>query len=207
MQTSWSPTGDAFLVVTSYSQASCCSLLRRTRRAAARACRRLRPPLAGLHATPAFAHVLQPKVFNREGRELGEFPKGDMYIRDLKNTKGHVTNCTDGCWHPTDKATALTSSEDGTLRVWDVTEVVQKTVVKPQASTGGTRVATWRRGLGADPSWRVGATRARCGPSPGLSAAGQAGARFSDELQLLGGWAVNSGGAGGWHAAALGCAR
>ena len=30
----------------------------------------------------------QPKVFDRDGRELGEFDKGDMYIRDLKNTKG-----------------------------------------------------------------------------------------------------------------------
>ena len=30
----------------------------------------------------------QPKVFNRDGKELGELPKGDMYIRDLKNTKG-----------------------------------------------------------------------------------------------------------------------
>lgn len=100
-------------------------------------------------------------MYNRDGKELGELPKGDMYIRDLKNTKGgrssklpahclivevlaiklvpspllpagHVTNCTGGCWHPTDKTAALTCSEDGTLRVWDVTEVQQKTVIKPQ---------------------------------------------------------------------------
>lgn len=31
---------------------------------------------------------VQPKVYNRDGKELGELPKGDMYIRDLKNTKG-----------------------------------------------------------------------------------------------------------------------
>lgn len=31
-----------------------------------------------------------------------------------------------------EKTTALTSSEDGTLRVWDVMEVQQKTVIKPQ---------------------------------------------------------------------------
>ncbi len=136
-------------------------------------------------------------MYNRDGKELGELPKGDMYIRDLKNTKGengasttspanstcpkqcvtlrqqahvsippmsllplfstdlqappthppsqltpelpstlcaagHVTNCTGGCWHPTDRTTALTCSEDGTLRVWDVMEVTQKTVIKPQ---------------------------------------------------------------------------
>jgi WD40 repeat protein len=102
---SWSPTGESFMVVTSYSQ---------------------------------------PKLYNRDGKELGEFPKGDMYIRDLKNTKGHVTNCTGGCWHPTDKATVLTCSEDGTLRVWDATEVHQKTVIKPQVCKGSQkRLGSW----------------------------------------------------------------
>lgn len=51
-----------------------------------------------------------------------------------------MTNCTGGCWHPTDKTTVLTCSEDGTLRVWDAKEVRQKTVIKPQvckAAEGG----------------------------------------------------------------------
>ena len=57
---------------------------------------------AGVHAPamlPAPTHAAcaptlpacacpQPKVYNRDGKELGEMPKGDMYIRDLKNTKG-----------------------------------------------------------------------------------------------------------------------
>lgn len=34
------------------------------------------------------SETLQPKVYNRDAKELGELPKGDMYIRDLKNTKG-----------------------------------------------------------------------------------------------------------------------
>lgn len=34
--------------------------------------------------------LMQPKVYNRDGKELGEFPKGDMYIRDMKNTKGRL---------------------------------------------------------------------------------------------------------------------
>ena len=33
----------------------------------------------------------------------GVFIRGDMYIRDMKNTKGHVSSCTGGQWHPTDK--------------------------------------------------------------------------------------------------------
>ena len=37
-------------------------------------------------------------------------------------------------WHPTERGTVLTCSEDGTLRVWDVggEAMLQKTVIKPQ---------------------------------------------------------------------------
>ncbi|XP_042012055.1 WD repeat-containing protein 70-like [Salvia splendens] len=48
--------------------------------------------------------------------------KTDMYIRDLKNTKGHISGLTCGEWHPKDKQTILTSSEDGSLRIWDVND-------------------------------------------------------------------------------------
>lgn len=89
---SWSPTGDAFLVVMSSAQ---------------------------------------PRIYDREGLLRGECVRGDMYIRDMKNTKGHVTGCTYGVWHPTDKFTAATSSEDGTVRIWDTHNILQKTVVKP----------------------------------------------------------------------------
>ena len=43
------------------------------------------------------------KVFDRDGKERGETVKGDMYIRDLRNTKGHVSPCTFGQWHPNDR--------------------------------------------------------------------------------------------------------
>ena len=42
--------------------------------------------------------------------------RGDMYIRDMRNTTGHVSGLTGGCWHPTDRFTAMTGSEDGTVR-------------------------------------------------------------------------------------------
>ncbi|KAF5197648.1 Wd repeat-containing protein, partial [Thalictrum thalictroides] len=64
----------------------------------------------------------QAKIYDRDGLTLGEFVKGDMYIRDLKNTKGHITGLTCGEWHPREKQTILTSSEDGSLRIWDVTD-------------------------------------------------------------------------------------
>ena len=73
----------------------------------------------------------QPKIYTRDGVQEGEFPRGDMYIRDLKNTTGHITSCTDGVWHPTDKGSGITSSADGTVRVWDMWTATQNTVIKP----------------------------------------------------------------------------
>lgn len=66
--------------------------------------------------------VLFPQIYDRDGLTLGEFVKGDMYIRDLKNTKGHISGLTCGEWHPKTKETILTSSEDGSLRIWDVND-------------------------------------------------------------------------------------
>ncbi len=63
-----------------------------------------------------YAYCPYCKVYDRDGKERGEFVRGDMYIRDMKNTKGHVSGLTYGQWHPTDKYTAATSSEDGTVR-------------------------------------------------------------------------------------------
>ena len=44
------------------------------------------------------------KIYDRDGRELGESLQGDMYIRDMKNTKGHVSPCLNGQWHPHNKS-------------------------------------------------------------------------------------------------------
>lgn len=80
----------------------------------------------------------QAKIYDRDGLTLGEFVKGDMYIRDLKNTKGHITGLTCGEWHPKAKETILTSSEDGSLRIWDVNDFKsQKQVIKPKLARPG----------------------------------------------------------------------
>lgn len=79
----------------------------------------------------------KPKVYDREGREMGEMPRGDMYIRDMKNTKGHVSACTGGRWHPVDKNSGMTCSEDGTIRTWDLRTVQQQTVIKPTLAKPG----------------------------------------------------------------------
>lgn len=91
----------------------------------------------------------QAKIYDRDGLTLGEFVKGDMYIRDLKNTKGHISGLTCGEWSPKEKQTILTSSEDGSLRIWDVNDFKsQKQVIKPKLSRPGripVTTCTWDR--------------------------------------------------------------
>ncbi|KAL6753523.1 WD40 repeat-like protein [Haematococcus lacustris] len=89
------------------------------------------------------------KIFDRDGHTKGEFVRGDMYIRDPRNTKGHVSALTCGQWHPQDRYTAMTSSEDGTIRIWDTHNIMQKTVVKPTTSKP-VRTAVTTCGYGLD---------------------------------------------------------
>lgn len=62
----------------------------------------------------------QAKIMSRDGEVLAEFVKGDMYLRDMHNTKGHVSEITTGTWHPTDRNICVTAGTDSTLRIWDV---------------------------------------------------------------------------------------
>ncbi|KXX82567.1 WD repeat-containing protein 70 [Madurella mycetomatis] len=62
----------------------------------------------------------QAKIMSRDGGILTEFVKGDMYLRDMNNTKGHVGEVTAGTWHPSDPNLCVTSGSDSTLRIWDI---------------------------------------------------------------------------------------
>jgi WD40 repeat protein len=68
----------------------------------------------------------QPCIFDRDGRKLTTLMKGDMYIRDMRSTKGHVAACTAAAWHIHDRATVTTAGEDGTVRLWDVERAVER---------------------------------------------------------------------------------
>lgn len=71
-------------------------------------------------------------VFNREGKELDRTNRGDMYILDMAQTKGHVAALGNGQWHPTDQNTFMTCSLDGTVRLWNAETMKQsqKLVIK-----------------------------------------------------------------------------
>ncbi|KAI0038900.1 transcription factor [Auriscalpium vulgare] len=62
----------------------------------------------------------QAKLYDRDGEEKGAYVKGDMYIRDMKNTSGHVGELSACAWHPKDSEIFITSSSDSTIRIWDV---------------------------------------------------------------------------------------
>ena len=84
----------------------------------------------------------QPRVFDREGKEVLKFLRGDMYLRDMANTKGHTMEVVCVAWHPTDKNLVISGSMDGTLRLWDLAgtqtlnQLVNKAVLKIRGAPG-----------------------------------------------------------------------
>nr|OQO16384.1 hypothetical protein B0A51_16036 [Rachicladosporium sp. CCFEE 5018] len=76
-------------------------------------------PLSAGHILVTTA-LPQAKILSRDGEVLTEFAKGDMYLRDMHNTKGHVSEVTTGTWHPTNRNLCVTAGTDSTLRIWDL---------------------------------------------------------------------------------------
>ncbi|KAJ3349261.1 hypothetical protein GGF32_005734 [Allomyces javanicus] len=65
-------------------------------------------------------HAPQVRLYDRDGVMRHEYAKGDMYLRDLRNTDGHTGTVTAVRWRPGHKQTFATSSFDSTIRIWDV---------------------------------------------------------------------------------------
>uniref|UniRef100_A0A667ZKH6 WD repeat-containing protein 70 n=1 Tax=Myripristis murdjan TaxID=586833 RepID=A0A667ZKH6_9TELE len=79
----------------------------------------------------------QAKVLDRDGFNVMECVKGDQYIVDMANTKGHTAMLNGGCWHPKIKEEFMTCSNDGTVRTWDLnSEKKHKSVFKPRSLQG-----------------------------------------------------------------------
>ncbi|KUJ12971.1 WD40 repeat-like protein [Mollisia scopiformis] len=120
-------------------------------------------PLSGGTFLCVSAHP-QAKIMNRDGEVLAEFVKGDMYLRDMNNTKGHVSEVTTATWNPVDKNLCVTAGTDSTLRIWDVTHRrEQKGVIvhksRAAGSAGRTRMTAvaWGSPLQGGPNVLVAA--------------------------------------------------
>lgn len=80
----------------------------------------------------------QAVIVGKDGIVLKESVKGDQYISDMAHTKGHVQMLNDGCWNLKDKTTFITSSNDGTIRIWDANKLSQQlNVVKIRTPGSG----------------------------------------------------------------------
>lgn len=103
-------------------------------------------PLSANHVLVATA-LPQAKIMSRDGEVLVEFAKGDMYLRDMHNTKGHISEVTTGIWHPTDRNLCITAGTDSTLRIWDINNPRSQTEVivhksKAAGSAGRSRMTS-----------------------------------------------------------------
>ncbi|KAL5604487.1 hypothetical protein BROUX41_002449 [Berkeleyomyces rouxiae] len=94
-------------------------------------------PLSGGVFLVTSAHP-QAKILSRDGDIVTEFVKGDMYLRDMNNTTGHVSEITTGTWHPTDRNLFATAGTDSTVRIWDVNHRrKQKDIIVWKSKTAG----------------------------------------------------------------------
>ncbi|TFY74140.1 hypothetical protein EWM64_g9872 [Hericium alpestre] len=100
----------------------------------------------------------QAKLYDRDGEEQAIYVKGDPYIRDMKNTSGHVGELTSCAWHPKDPQTFITSSADSTIRIWDVeNKRKQKTVIVVKSKERGARTKVTACGYSPDGKYIGGA--------------------------------------------------
>lgn len=62
----------------------------------------------------------QAKIFDVDGQRKQTTIRGDMYLHDMSNTKGHISQINCGKWHPKDENLFATAGNDGTIRFWDM---------------------------------------------------------------------------------------
>lgn len=106
--------------------------------------------IVGLSFSAKGGHVLvipggsKAKVFSRNGEEALTTTRGDPYLHSMRHTKGHTTTLTGGVWHPTVNSQFLTSSMDGTIRLWNMAgertrldaDLISSAVLQPTDARG-----------------------------------------------------------------------
>lgn len=91
----------------------------------------------------------QPKLYGKDAHFIYNFAKGDRFLLDMNNTNGHVQEVTSVSWNPKNRDVLLTSSLDGTVRLWNpaTLNTRQTNVIKAPNNTPRQRAAittaTW----------------------------------------------------------------
>ncbi|TKR81699.1 hypothetical protein L596_015530 [Steinernema carpocapsae] len=62
------------------------------------------------------------KVLDRQGKQKYETVRGDQYLVDLSQTKGHTSGVNRVIWHPFRKTEFMSAGTDGSLRLWNTEE-------------------------------------------------------------------------------------
>ncbi|CAO1616444.1 unnamed protein product [Jaminaea pallidilutea] len=97
----------------------------------------------------AVSGTSQPKLFDRNGNELATYKKGDVYLRDMKQTSGHVAEITSCSW--LDDNTFVTASADSTIRLWDPeVKLKQRTVINVRSRERGGRTKVTAHAVSPD---------------------------------------------------------
>ncbi|PAV72731.1 hypothetical protein WR25_18714 [Diploscapter pachys] len=86
----------------------------------------------------------QLRLLDRKGKQWTETVRGDQYLVDLSNTKGHTAAVNAVRFHPLVKGEFLSCSDDGTLRIWrledykEITKCINKhfKVIKTKTANG-----------------------------------------------------------------------
>ncbi|CAF1116459.1 unnamed protein product [Adineta steineri] len=79
----------------------------------------------------------QGKVITRDGKNMYECVRGDMYLIDMQKTKGHVSTLNRACWNPKDLNEFMTCSDDGTVRLWSLIRRTEHvSCIKTKSETG-----------------------------------------------------------------------
>lgn len=79
-------------------------------------------PVTAISFSPSGDNILvccpnnQARVYTVEGVKRQTTVRGDMYLHDMNNTRGHVSQICDGKWHPKSEELFATCSQDGTIR-------------------------------------------------------------------------------------------
>lgn len=93
----------------------------------------------------------QAQVYTRDGDSPLTYKRGDVYIRDMRRTSGHVSELTSGQWHPRDNGVFLTTATDSSVRIWDVNHVLeQNSMIVVKSKQPGTRTKVTQAGYSPD---------------------------------------------------------